>query len=235
MIRTGLVIVGLTFSLSSNAALYDRGNGMIYDDVLDITWLQDANYAKTSGDDVDGMLWWNAIAWVDQLVYGGFDDWRLPNLAPSNGVSYDDTWAYDGSSDRGYNITSPASELAYMFYVNLNGVAWYDTSGVWTSGANGRDDSFANGGDVNDQVMIYNIVDIFAGHYWYDYELSTDVAMAFNMGYGEQNRYYKDSDNHQRFSAWAVRDGDVSAVPVPATAWLIGSALIGLVWSRRKN
>jgi len=33
----------------SNAGLIDRGEGMIYDDVLDITWLQDSNYAKTSG------------------------------------------------------------------------------------------------------------------------------------------------------------------------------------------
>jgi len=27
------------------AELYDRGNGLIYDDVLNVTWLQDANYA----------------------------------------------------------------------------------------------------------------------------------------------------------------------------------------------
>ncbi|NNF16437.1 MAG: hypothetical protein HKN70_06795 [Gammaproteobacteria bacterium] len=36
-------------SVSTTAALHDRGNGLIYDDVLDITWLQDANYALTSG------------------------------------------------------------------------------------------------------------------------------------------------------------------------------------------
>ena len=38
----------ISTSLHSQAALYDRGNGLIYDDVLDITWLQDANYAKTT-------------------------------------------------------------------------------------------------------------------------------------------------------------------------------------------
>ena len=45
MFKYVLVLLCLSVSLSVNAALYDRGNGLIYDDVLDITWLQDANYA----------------------------------------------------------------------------------------------------------------------------------------------------------------------------------------------
>ena len=46
MFKHTLALVGLSLiTLSANAALYDRGNGLIYDDVLDITWLQDANYA----------------------------------------------------------------------------------------------------------------------------------------------------------------------------------------------
>jgi hypothetical protein len=64
-------------SLSSQAGLIDRGNGMIYDDVLDVTWLQDADYAKTSGFDADGLINWNtASSWASSVVYGGFDDWR---------------------------------------------------------------------------------------------------------------------------------------------------------------
>jgi hypothetical protein len=39
------------------------------------------------------------------------------------------------------------------------------------------------------------------------------------------------------YYAWAVRSGDVvSAVPVPATVWLFGSGLIGLLGiARRKH
>lgn len=51
------------FALSvgtAQAALIDRSGGMLYDDVLNITWLQDANYAKTSGYDADGKSSWAA-------------------------------------------------------------------------------------------------------------------------------------------------------------------------------
>ena len=52
----------VVISSSSHAALYDRGNGLIYDDVLNITWMQDANYAKTSGYDPDGAMTHNVNA-----------------------------------------------------------------------------------------------------------------------------------------------------------------------------
>lgn len=39
--------IGLIFGSTSEAALYNRGNGLIYDDVLNVTWLQDANLFKT--------------------------------------------------------------------------------------------------------------------------------------------------------------------------------------------
>jgi hypothetical protein len=46
----------------SDAELIDRGGGLIYDTVLDIKWLQDANYAQTSGYDDDGrMNWYTAV------------------------------------------------------------------------------------------------------------------------------------------------------------------------------
>jgi len=72
------VVVG--FSMPANATLIDRGTGMIYDTDQGITWLQDANYAATSGYDDDGdMNWEIAMEWANQLEYGGYEDWRLPN------------------------------------------------------------------------------------------------------------------------------------------------------------
>jgi len=57
-----LTVASLTLSGISQASLYDRGEGLIYDDVLDVTWLKDANYAKTSGHDADGRMTWSIIA-----------------------------------------------------------------------------------------------------------------------------------------------------------------------------
>ena len=47
--------------LNSSAGSYEA----YYDTELDITWLADANYAKTSGHDADGQMnWMNANAWA---------------------------------------------------------------------------------------------------------------------------------------------------------------------------
>lgn len=53
-----LAVSSLMFT-TANAALFDRGNGLIYDSTLNITWLQDFDYAKTSGYDTDGALTYN--------------------------------------------------------------------------------------------------------------------------------------------------------------------------------
>ena len=84
----------LSFGIA-NATLWDRGGGLIYDDVLDVTWLQDANYAQTSGFDADGKITWHeAMAWAENLSYYDpvrntyWTDWRLPQTLPINGSSF---------------------------------------------------------------------------------------------------------------------------------------------------
>ena len=79
--------------------------------------------SKTTGDDADSrMPWDDAMAWVDSLNSSnhlGYNDWRLPVALPVNGSSYviTDPAGYDGSTDTGYNITSPNSEMSYMYYI----------------------------------------------------------------------------------------------------------------------
>ena len=56
---------------SSNAALIDRGGGLIYDSDQDLTWTQNAG--------LSGLLNWDeATAWAENLVFGGVGGWRLP-------------------------------------------------------------------------------------------------------------------------------------------------------------
>jgi len=40
------IIMILGFIETANASLWYRGGGLVYDDVLNITWLQNANYPK---------------------------------------------------------------------------------------------------------------------------------------------------------------------------------------------
>ena len=133
---TLLAAAGLMVSGAAHATLFDRGGGLLYDDVLKVTWLQDANYAKTSGYDADGRMNWAAAnAWADGLVYHDsvrdvdWSDWRLARISPM-GSDWDETYSTNGSTDNGYNITSAKSELAYMYYVNLGLKGYYSPTGV---------------------------------------------------------------------------------------------------------
>ena len=76
----------ILLSASANAALVNNGNGTITDTDTNLMWLQDANYAQTSGYDADGrMTWASSITWADTLVFAGYDDWRLPTALNFNG------------------------------------------------------------------------------------------------------------------------------------------------------
>jgi hypothetical protein len=68
--------------------LIDNGDGTVTDIDTGLMWMKDANYAYTSGYDDDGkMLWDDAMAWADGLIFAGYDDWRLPSAYNSDGSS----------------------------------------------------------------------------------------------------------------------------------------------------
>ncbi|MCA1658590.1 MAG: DUF1566 domain-containing protein, partial [Verrucomicrobiaceae bacterium] len=66
--------------------LIDRGRGLLYDVERNLTWLQDTNYAKTSGRCADGQMTWDdAKLWVARLNYRGITGWRLPTARNPDG------------------------------------------------------------------------------------------------------------------------------------------------------
>ena len=194
-----VLVLGLDLLGVVQADLLDRGNGMIYDDVLKVTWLKDANYAKTSGHDEDGRMTWDeAKTWVEGLVYGGYDDWRLPTVSSQRSEGgFDYSFSDDGSTDVGYNISSKTSELAYMFYVNLRNKGWNDTFGDPSGCAPPKYCLTHTGLFDNLQRYVY-----WSG---IEYERLIDRAWTFYTFDGLQNYHSKDNE----FYAWAVRAGDV--------------------------
>ena len=210
-----LVIAGLSlWAIVSQASLTDHGNGMIYDDNKNLTWLQDANFAKTTNFDGDGRFSWAAAnAWAGQLTVDGLSGWRLPQLN-------------DGPACIGANCAN--SELAHQFYSELGGHAEADLALIHSSNY----DLFKNL-----QPSVYWMKDEQDIGFM---KLGWGFVYGGGVLGGYQNLYNENSEFH----AWAVHAGDVAAInghippagiPVPAAVWLFGSGLIALVGSTRKR
>jgi hypothetical protein len=225
-IKNAVVVGALALALgNAQAALIDRGGGLIYDDALNVTWLQDANYAKTSGYDADGRMNWSAaITWAANLSYGGYSDWRLPTVAPVKPTGFDYTnWASDGLHDLSYNITSKNSELSFLFYVELGNAGYMSIGNVIQS--------------VYGLVNSGPFINFESGRYWSGTEGRHDPvaenAWAFDTGDGLQQAPNKG----QLLYALAVRDGDVATpIPEPETyaMMLAGLGLLGFMRRKKK-
>lgn len=231
-------VVACATSLAANGAvaeLIDRGGGLLYDTVLNVTWLQDANFAKTSGADADGLMGsGDAFSWVANLSYVHtptgrvIDHWRLPVVRPNNGIAINYDNRFDGTSDNGYNISSPQSELGYMFYVNLGLRGARDINGnvqspccvpaPYTEAAN-------VGLVLNLRNYAYWTQTPYEGpapgYYWW----------VFSMNRGSQDPY----ENNRPIVPWALVDGDVAAVPEPSVAWLFMGGLAAIFARRTRR
>ena len=200
---------------AAQAALVSRPGGMIYDTTQNITWLANLN--------VNGLMDWNtATDWANNLVYGGYDDWRLPTLNPSDTSCsfYFYPWV-NGFSYQHYGVNCTGGELSHLFVTDLGNKAY---------------ESVLNqAGDTAEQIanlaLFSNVQSYF---YWSGTEYAPDPSNAwyFLTDNGDQFYFYKSAALY----AVAVRPGDVAAaVPEPQTLALALLALGATVVARRRR
>jgi hypothetical protein len=161
-------------------------------------------------DDVADLTWLaDAKAAGTQMNWDDANAWAAGLVVGGNG-----NWRLaDSTTCFGYGC--PDSEMGNLFFNVLGGSIGYSIS----TNHNANYDLFSN---VQDNG------------YWSatEYAIDTDKAWRYAMYNGSQGF---DDKSWDVYDAWAVQSGDVSAVPVPAAAWLFGSALLGLGAMKRRK
>ncbi|NNM00081.1 MAG: DUF1566 domain-containing protein [Gammaproteobacteria bacterium] len=213
----GVALAALLGVGAAQAELQDRGNGLIYDTVRNITWLQDANYAATSGYaaanagadiNANGQMSWDAaVAWAEQLEFAGFDGWRLPTV-----LQPDPTCSMQGGLLISFGSGCTGGEMTHLF--NVEGIF------------------------LNNPGPFIN-VDAPAGFWWTGTLVPGTTTFAywngFQFGQGNQDALATSI----QLLAWAVHDGDIGAAAepeparVPLPLWALAALVMVLIAARR--
>jgi hypothetical protein len=195
----------------SHAAFIDAGGGMIYDTLLDVTWLQDANYAATqysatggAQGDADGLMNWNdATTWAASLTVGGVTGWRLPTMSAVGSPRPNET----GESPNSGN------EIGWLWYQLGGG------SDIWAS---------------TDISPFTNLPYQSDGSEWYwtamEYDATSAGRISMNCACWDHN-WSKSNELY----AWAVHSGDVAGVPEPSALLLMLSGFAGLGFAKWRD
>lgn len=156
------------------------------------------------------------LTWLANANANGLMNWSQANTWASGlTVGGFSGWRLPTSdtSCSGYNCTG--SEMGHLFYNELGGVA-------------GQSITVAHNANYG---LFQNVQYI---SYWSGTEYAPDTRNAWVFYPGNGGQYAGDKGSY--LYAWAVRPGDVvAAVPEPASAWLLGAGLLGLIGLGRRK
>ncbi len=207
--RVFATVLCVSVVVPAEATLLSRlGGAAAYDDVLDITWVTDADLSGPNPN-----TWDNQVAWASGLDYHGFDDWRLASMSVDELTNGDNTTNSVVDCSTATEEECRDNELGYMYYYNL------------TPSLDTPPTDFGTNLSGDQTVGGVTLTDIQFGS-WSGTEFSSFSAWIFFFGFGGQNVGNKDIDG---LYGWAVRSGDVAAAPEPGTVFLMGAGLAGLL------
>jgi hypothetical protein len=233
--------------IAANAGLVSTDGGLgVYDTVNNLTWTSNANLFATQASSYSGgaaalvsvviadsggvihdtphvfdptgtytlsasdfntsagtMDYWGARAWVNYLNatnYGGSNTWVLPTAVDTSSAS-------GCGASCGNTPAQSSSQMAQLFYGGLGQVAG---SSITTT-HNANYSLFSN---------------VQSSLYWSGTEYAAGLGYAwyFDTDNGSQSSFPKNIDLY----ALAVSPGQVSAVPLPASVWLMLSGFVGI-------
>ena len=234
-----LALMGFSLTSTAEASLVARAGGMVYDDVNNITWASDANLFKTQAASNPNLVS-EIIAANGGVIHdtpNGFD--TVPNsgvyslttadLGTNNGTmtwwgaqawannlslgGYTD-WTLPTTVPAQYGYNQTGSQMGDLFYNQLGGVA-------------GDSITTTHNANYNLFTNVQNYV------YWSSSEYAPVPYYAWLFVPYDGGQNY--SNKTYQLYAWAVRPGDVAAVPLPGAVWLFLSVLIGLMGLNRRG
>ena len=194
--------------------------------IENIQWLELTETANMSRNAVES-----------ELVSGGlFDGWRYATRSETEAL-YDSLW---GGTTEGWSSDNYNGARTFFDAFGISDLYADDNNSGYSSGGNAQWETYfgessecggSNTFTCNANIVIEDIAfggSQNLGFFEDSYGLSTGIDSINLQAYVGKN------SSGLATSSFLVRD--VSAVPVPAAAWLFGSGLIGLVaFARRKK
>lgn len=217
------LFIGVISTNNAHASLVNQGNGLIYDDVSNVTWISDG------------------FAFTNSIASNTSNPAANPYTGPLLGTVV--------TPSLGSPHTIVADDLSYQANLSRWVGSW------WAATAWADSYSYQNGSQIisdwrlptstEAQNLLTQLGTGFGAlppfswippFYWTSNLTSaTNVDVARPLSGTVENFTLMNGSIPRYSNVWAVTSGNVAAVPVPAAAWLFGSALAGLMGAAKRK